>query len=92
MEKIRKVSIAGRSIGHNRKGDDVGTISNEDSEGEMLMNTIPRQAIKSLFPKKEIIYILTAYPSAGAQSPEYIALVCKFKAYLRHILISLFSH
>lgn len=77
MEKIRRGSIASRAskAGSNDGGNDM--VLGEGSEGEMLMKTIPRQAIKSLFPKKEIIYILTAYNSPAAQDPEYIALVCK---------------
>ena len=76
-KKARRGSIANRASKADSNDGGGDMVLGEGSEGEMLMKTIPRQAIKSLFPKKEIIYILTAYNSPEAQDPEYIALVRK---------------
>lgn len=73
IERIRKVSVASSP----REEGMAASASGDGTDNEMIMKTIPRKAIKSLFPKKEIIYILTAYPPSGVQEPEYITLVCK---------------
>lgn len=74
MERVKRKSSG--IFGANTSSSKYGTVLGNGADEEVLMKTIPRQAIKSLFPKKEIIYILTAYTSVGAQEPEYIALVC----------------